>query len=34
MASAPPLSRQSCYEHIQKEDMHRLPSRWDSREPR
>lgn len=30
----PPLSRQSCYKHIQKEDMHRLPSRWDSREPR
>ncbi|XP_039693492.1 ALS2 C-terminal-like protein isoform X1 [Pteropus medius] len=25
---------ESCYEHIQKEDMHRLPSRWDSREPR
>ncbi|XP_030618290.1 ALS2 C-terminal-like protein isoform X4 [Delphinapterus leucas] len=26
---------ESCYEHIQKEDMrlHRLPSRWNSREP-
>lgn len=26
---------ESCYEHIQKEDMrlHRLPSRWSSREP-
>lgn len=32
--SASPLSCQSCYEHIQKEDMrlHRFPGRWDSRE--
>lgn len=30
----PPLSVQSCYEHIQKEDMrlHRLPCHWDARE--
>ncbi|XP_059016694.1 ALS2 C-terminal-like protein isoform X3 [Mustela lutreola] len=23
---------ESCYEHIQKEDMHRFPGRWDSKE--
>lgn len=33
LASASPLSCQSCYEHIQKDDMHRLPSRRDSGEP-
>lgn len=33
LASDSPLSCQSCYEHIQKEDMHRLPSHWDSGEP-
>ena len=31
--SASPLSFQSCYEHLQRDDMHRLPSHWDSREP-
>lgn len=30
--SAWPLSQQSCYEHIQKEDMHRFPGRWDSKD--
>lgn len=34
VAPASPLSRQSCYEHIQKEDMRlrHLPGHWDCRE--